>query len=62
MDIQSQTWVDRFHRYLTTERRASPHTTSNYQRDIAALVEYCDREGLKHWSEVLVPQVRRFAR
>jgi len=61
MHIRSLEWVDRFQRYLTTERRVSPHTTSNYQRDITALVAFCDRESIEHWHDVLVPQVRRFA-
>ncbi len=61
MHIRALEWVDRFQRYLTTERRVSPHTSSNYQRDIAALVAYCDRERLEHWTDVLVPQVRAFA-
>ena len=61
MYVRSLEWVDRFQRYLTTERRVSPHTASNYGRDIAALVAYCDREGLQYWQDVLVPQVRRFA-
>ncbi|HMH29073.1 MAG TPA: tyrosine recombinase XerC [Steroidobacteraceae bacterium] len=61
MHIRSLEWVDRFNRYLTTERRVSPHTTSNYLRDIALLVAFCDREGIEHWHGVLVPEVRRFA-
>ena len=61
MHIRAQEWVDRFNRYLTTERRVSPHTTSNYGRDIAALVAFCDREHIEHWRDVLVPHVRRFA-
>ena len=61
MHIRAHEWVDRFNRYLTTERRVSPHTTSNYGRDIAALVAFCDREHIEHWRDVLVPHVRRFA-
>lgn len=61
MHIRSLEWVDRFNRYLTTERRVSPHTTSNYLRDITSLVAFCDREGIEHWRGVLVPEVRRFA-
>jgi integrase/recombinase XerC len=61
MHVQSLEWVDRFNRYLMTERRVSPHTTSNYRREIASLVAFCDREGIEHWHDVLVPEVRRFA-
>lgn len=61
MHIRSLEWVDRFNRYLVTERRVSPHTTSSYVRDITSLVAFCDREGLERWQDVLVPQVRQFA-
>jgi integrase/recombinase XerC len=61
MHVQSLEWVDHFNRYLTTERRVSPHTTSSYRRDITSLVAFCDREGIDHWPDVLVPEVRRFA-
>lgn len=61
MHVQSLEWVDHFNRYLTTERRVSPHTTSSYRREINSLVTFCDREGIKHWPDVLVPEVRRFA-
>jgi integrase/recombinase XerC len=61
MHVQSLEWVDHFNRYLTTERRVSPHTTSSYRRDITSLVAFCDREGIEHWPDVLVPEVRRFA-
>jgi integrase/recombinase XerC len=61
VDIRALEWVDRFQRHLATERRVSPNTVSNYGRDITALVAYCDRERLEHWTDVLVPQVRAFA-
>ena len=43
-------WVARFRRYMNSERRLSAHTDSNYARDLAALVKYCDRHGLKDWA------------
>lgn len=61
MHIRSVEWVDRFDRYLTTERRVSPNTRSSYRRDITALVAFCDREGIEHWHDVRVPEIRRFA-
>jgi integrase/recombinase XerC len=61
MHFQSLEWVDHFNRYLMTERRVSPNTTSSYRRDITSLVAFCDREGIEHWQGVLVPEVRRFA-
>jgi integrase/recombinase XerC len=61
MHIRSLEWVDHFTRHLTTERRVSPNTTRSYRRDITLLVAFCDREGIEHWHDVLVPEVRRFA-
>jgi integrase/recombinase XerC len=61
MHIRAVEWVDRFQRYLATERRVSPHTASAYRLEIAALVAFCDDERLQTWDAVLVPHVRRFA-
>jgi integrase/recombinase XerC len=54
-------WITRFRRYLTSERRFSPHTDSNYARDLAALVVYCDREGIQDWSKLNSHAIRHFA-
>ncbi len=54
-------WIPRFRRYLTSERRFSPHTDSNYARDLAALIAYCDREGLQDWSQLTTHNIRHFA-
>ena len=54
-------WIARFRRYLISERRYSSHTDSNYSRDLAALVVYCDREGLEQWSSLTSHNVRHFA-
>jgi integrase/recombinase XerC len=54
-------WVARFRRYMNTERRLSAHTDSNYARDLAALVKYCDRSGLEHWTALDNQHIRMFA-
>lgn len=54
-------WITRFRRYLTSERRLSPHTDSNYARDLAALVAYCDSEKLEDWSQLSSHTIRHFA-
>jgi integrase/recombinase XerC len=54
-------WVGRFRRYMSSERRLSPHTDSNYARDLAALVKYCDRMGLEEWSALDNQHIRTFA-
>jgi integrase/recombinase XerC len=50
-----------FRRYLATERRMSPHTDSNYARDLAALVKYCDSNKVEDWPALDPQHVRMFA-
>jgi integrase/recombinase XerC len=54
-------WVARFRRYMSVERRLSTHTDSNYARDLAALVKYCDRFALQDWSALDSQHIRGFA-
>lgn len=54
-------WLRRFRSYMTTERRLSAHTDSNYARDLAALVAYCDQEKLADWNALDSHHVRTFA-
>jgi integrase/recombinase XerC len=46
---------------MTTERRLSAHTDSNYARDLAALVKFCDLHGLQDWSALDSQHIRLFA-
>jgi integrase/recombinase XerC len=54
-------WVAQFRRYMTTERRLSTHTDSNYARDLAALVAFCDCQNLQEWNQLDSQHVRLFA-
>ncbi len=54
-------WLARFRRYMASERRMSPHTEASYGRDLAALVKYCDRAGLRDWGALDSQHVRTFA-
>jgi integrase/recombinase XerC len=54
-------WLSRFRRYLGSERRFSAHTDKSYARDLAALVKFCDREGIAEWGALDSQHVRRFA-
>jgi integrase/recombinase XerC len=54
-------WVARFRRYMSSERRLSAHTDSNYARDLAALVKYCDRMALADWGALDSQHIRTFA-
>ena len=54
-------WIAAFRRHLATERRLSRHTDSNYALDLAALVKYCDTQGITDWRAVDSQHVRLFA-
>ncbi|MGA7537896.1 MAG: tyrosine-type recombinase/integrase [Steroidobacteraceae bacterium] len=54
-------WIERFRRYLSTERRCSPHTVAAYTRDLQVLVSYCDRAGLESWVSIDSGHLRSFA-
>ncbi len=54
-------WLERFRRYLSTERRSSPHTVSSYLRDLGSLVLHCDRAGVTRWTDLDTAQLRTFA-
>lgn len=53
--------VSRYLQGLRIERRLSPHTESNYARDLRSLVDYCDANGITAWSQVDSQHVRMFA-
>lgn len=49
----------RFVEHLRSERRHSPHTCANYQRDIERLAVALDEEDRKRWSDLDVHGLRR---
>jgi len=53
--------VTRFLQSLRNERRLSPHTSSSYARDLNALVDYCNAQGIASWGQVDAEHVRMFA-
>ena len=61
MTPQDLAWLERFRRYLSTERRCSPHTVSGYLRDLGSLVSHCDRAAVACWAGLDTVQVRTFA-
>jgi integrase/recombinase XerC len=53
--------VSRFLQGLRNERRLSPHTSSSYGRDLEALLEYCQAQGIASWDALDTQHVRSFA-
>jgi integrase/recombinase XerC len=54
-------WLPRFIAHLGTERRLSPHTESNYRRDLERFVAYCRNNDIAQWSRIDSQHVRMFA-
>jgi integrase/recombinase XerC len=54
-------WIEQFLRHLRTERRLSPHTLSNYGRDLRALHTWCTRQSLDDWTRIDHQHIRQFA-
>jgi integrase/recombinase XerC len=52
---------EQFLRHLAQERRLSAHTGAAYQRDLVALADWCDKQGLEDWPQLDHGHVRSFA-
>ena len=55
-----QTWLDSFLNHLRHERRLSPHTLSNYQRDLQRIKDWCLVRGMSAWTDLKQHHVRSF--
>jgi len=53
-------YLDRFRDYLALEAGTSPHTVSNYARDVRRLAEYASSKGAKAPNEITAAQLRQF--
>lgn len=47
--------------YLHREKRYSPHTITNYRRDLERFGEYCSAQKLASWSSLTVHHIRAYA-
>ncbi len=52
--------IDSFLHYLEQEKRMSPHTVSNYQRDLKQFIHFCDDTKLHDWQEIRSRHIRQF--
>jgi integrase/recombinase XerC len=53
--------IDSYLAHLSRERRLSPHTASNYARDLRALADYAERGSIRDWKSIDSQHVRMFA-
>lgn len=60
MNTCARQWIDHFLQHLKTERRLSPHTLSNYQRDLHGIVAYCDSAEVADWPALDAKHVRAY--
>lgn len=54
-------FIDGYLAHLSRERRLSPHTASNYARDLRALAEFAERGGIGEWTSLDSQHIRVFA-
>lgn len=53
--------LERFCRYLREERRVSPHTSSNYQRDLERIACWRrEQQGRADWADLREADIRRY--
>ena len=50
----------RFMNYLRHERRLSPHTCSNYERDLERTIGWCERQQIQCWSALTQHHIRNY--
>ncbi len=54
------TSVDQFLDYLRDVRQLSPHTLSNYARDLRSLTNFCDQRKLVHPDRIMEADIRQW--
>lgn len=59
MHAEAGSAMQSFLKTLQIERRASPHTIANYQRDLKRLQDFCENRQLHQWSELQPADIRR---
>ena len=52
--------LEKFFQYLQSERHYSPHTLSNYRRDIRGFLDFCQQQNLNDWVSIDSQNVRDY--
>ncbi|NOR52418.1 MAG: tyrosine recombinase XerC, partial [Gammaproteobacteria bacterium] len=60
MESVAESLVEQFLTQLLQQRRYSPHTISNYRRDLARLGQFCDQLQIERWQLLNHKLIRRF--
>jgi integrase/recombinase XerC len=59
--VPDRSLIDGYLAHLSRERRLSPHTSSNYARDLQALADFAERGHIARWDALDSQHVRMFA-
>jgi len=54
-------WLARYLAHLREQRRLSPHTLSNYRRDLAAATAWCESHNIDYWQDLDSRRVRNWS-
>ncbi|HIP53010.1 MAG TPA: tyrosine recombinase XerC [Chromatiales bacterium] len=55
-----ESWTERFLGHLEHERRLSPHTLTNYRRDLQRIMGWMSEQGIAEWPQLHQAQVRDY--
>lgn len=61
MNEAARLWLEKYLRHLAMERRVSPHTTSNYRRDLESLQAFCVKQDIGDWCDLDIHLIRQYA-
>jgi len=60
MANEQQQDIELFLQYLAQEKRMSPHTVTNYKRDLKRLLAFCEQHDLAGWQAIKSSHIRQF--
>lgn len=60
VNAKQQQWVQQFFDHLRNERRLSPHTLSNYSRDLQRFMRHCEQKDVSRWRDCSAIFMRAF--